>query len=184
MSQNRKVNCMDSFLAWSHRMTEDRKSTFTLKLLEFFSATLGLSWAGKSRCQQHGWHAPPSLPLTSHPRPTVQDHYGCQLHSSYLSCTQRGRRTKLDGEIQWGISYSATKTTVKREWRVEWDNEGASEWVGEWATSKKSHSTLLYFDFINGNGFPWRSILMNLSILTLSQPLLLKSTFFSSVCLL
>lgn len=153
---------MESFLAWSHYIAEERKSTFTSKLLKLFSATLGqswillfcffaffvfcfLSWAGKSHCQQHGWHAKPSLPLTSHPGPTVQDHYCCQLYRSYLSYTLRGRSKRGRNTVR--NNYLVSKTTAKREWRKERDNEGVSEWVSGWVSNEQEiifDSSLFY----------------------------------------
>lgn len=59
--------------------------------------------------------------------------------------------------------------------------------MGDRATSRKSHSTLLYFDFINANGFPDllqhidESVDVNI-ILFDSPPLLLKCSFH--LCLL
>lgn len=73
--------------------TEDRESTSTSQLLSVNS----------QGSTELSWQVPPpaawltcytNLPLTSHPVPTVQDHYCCQLRSSYLSYTRRGRRGK------------------------------------------------------------------------------------------
>lgn len=71
-------------------MTENRKSTFDSKLLELFSATLGLSPAANSMADM--------LHQTSHSPPTPGRQYrtttAVNSSSSYLSYTQRRRRGK------------------------------------------------------------------------------------------
>ena len=67
-----------------------------------------------------------------------------------ISPTLREGGDAREVERQWGISYSVTKTTVKREWGK---SKIMREWVGEWA-SRKSYSTVLYIDFMNGNSSP------------------------------
>lgn len=95
------------------------------------------------------------LHRASHSPPTPSPQYRTTTAVSstvVISPTLREEGEAREVEMQRGISYSGTITTIKREWREEWDNEGVGEWVAEWATSKESHSTL-YFDFMNRNCF-------------------------------